>query len=125
LRCRRISAGRTALAAGPPAATAVDAVLGFSCETVLVDGPPPAKSVGDSPWSVPRPTVFDMSEAERELGYRAVTTYQDSLPETIGWTLDALRERDWREVFPTLARLADAHGSIFNYAAEDRWLADR
>jgi nucleoside-diphosphate-sugar epimerase len=101
---------------------AVDAVLGYSCETVLVDGPPPAGNVGASPWSVPRPTVSGMSAAERELGYRAVTTYEDSLPETIAWSLDALRERDWREVFP---RMATLYSSIFDYAAEDRWLAGR
>jgi hypothetical protein len=58
-----------------------------------------------------------MSAAERELGYRAVTTYEDSLPETIAWTLDALRERDWREVFP---RMATLYSSIFDDAAEDR-----
>jgi hypothetical protein len=63
-----------------------------------------------------------MSAAERELGYRAVTTYEDSLPETIAWSLDALRERGWREVFP---RMATLYSSIFDYAAEDRWLAGR
>jgi nucleoside-diphosphate-sugar epimerase len=107
-------------------AAAVDAVLGYVCETVLVEGEPPAPGVGSSPWSVPRPAVFDMAAAERELGYRAVTTYEDSLPDTIGWTLDALRERDWREVFPTLARIyGEGDHDIFDYAAEDRWLAGR
>jgi nucleoside-diphosphate-sugar epimerase len=102
---------------------AVDAVLGYSCETVLVDGPPPAGNVGGTMWSVPRPTVLDMSAAEQELGYRAVTTYEDSLPETVSWALHALRERDWREVYPRLAALTDPYGGLFDYAAEDRWLA--
>jgi nucleoside-diphosphate-sugar epimerase len=107
-------------------AAAVDAVLGYACETVLVEGEPPAPGVGSSPWSVPRPVVFDMAASERELGYRAVTTYEDSLPDTIGWTLDALREHDWREVFPTLARIyGEGDHDIFDYAAEDRWLAGR
>lgn len=106
--------------------TAVDAVLGYSCETVLVEGEPPAEGVGSSPWSVPRPAVFGMAAAERELGYRAVTTYEDSLPETIGWALDELRERDWREVFPRMAAIygQGAH-DVFDYASEDNWLAGR
>lgn len=103
---------------------AVDAVLGYTCETVPLDGAPTAQGVGVSPWAVPLPAVFDMAAAERELGYRAVTTYEDSLPDTVGWTVDALRERHWREVFPTLARIYGHPGlDIFGYAAEDRWLA--
>jgi nucleoside-diphosphate-sugar epimerase len=105
---------------------AVDAVLGHSCETVLLPGGSPAPGVGVSPWAVPRPAVFDMAAAERELGYRAVTTYEDSLPDTIAWTLDALRERDWREVFPRLAQVyGQGEHAIFDYAAEDNWLAGR
>jgi nucleoside-diphosphate-sugar epimerase len=105
---------------------AIDAVLGHACETVLIEGEPPADGVGETPWSVPRPLVYGMAAAERELGYRAVTTYEDSLPDTVAWTLDALRERDWREVFPTTARIyGSAELNIFDYAAEDRWLAGR
>lgn len=102
---------------------AIDAAMEYSCETILVDGPPPVDHVGESGWSVPRPLVFGMAAAERELDYRAVTTYEDSLPATIAWTVHALRERDWREVFPVLAERAKTQGDPFDYAAEDRWLA--
>jgi nucleoside-diphosphate-sugar epimerase len=104
---------------------AIDAVLGHSCETVLVDGPPPAENVGESPWSIPRPVVFDMSAAERELGYRAVTGYAESLQATVAWAADALRERGWRAAFPLMNRLYEAPRDPFDYAAEDRWLAGR
>ncbi|WP_181361487.1 NAD(P)-dependent oxidoreductase [Streptomyces sp. A244] len=102
-------------------AAAVDAVMGVETETVLLDGPAQA-SVGSSPWSAELPVVCDMSAAERELGYRPVVSYQDSLPETVGWLTGRLSEQDWREAFPTLAR---AYPDLFDYAAEDAWFGAR
>ncbi|MDJ0342166.1 NAD-dependent epimerase/dehydratase family protein [Streptomyces sp. H10-C2] len=124
--------GSRVLNAGDPQAptvaeigTAIDAVLGHSCETVLVEGPAPAENVGDSPWGIAHPVVYDMTAAERELGYRAVTSYQDSLAETVAWTVDRLGDRDWTEAFPEMYRTYGSHGDMFDYAAEDRWLAGR
>lgn len=109
----------------PPAVSeigaAVDAVMEAETETVLLDGPPRA-SVGSSPWSAELPVVCDMSAAERELGYRPVVSYPDSLPETVEWLTGRLSEQDWREAFPTLAR---AYPDLFDYAAEDAWFAAR
>ncbi|MEW2512091.1 NAD(P)-dependent oxidoreductase [Streptomyces sp. NPDC046870] len=96
---------------------AIDAVMGVETRTAYLDGPP-AGSVGRTPWSVPGPVVFDMSAAERELGYRPVVSYAESLPETVEWLTGALRGRDWREVFPVLAQ---AYPDLFDYAAEDAW----
>ncbi|MFJ4715305.1 NAD-dependent epimerase/dehydratase family protein [Streptomyces sp. NPDC088785] len=101
----------------------VDALMGVETESVLVDGPPPAPNVGDSPWSVPHPLIVDMSAAARELGYRPVTTYAEALPETVEWLAARLRGRDWREGFPKM--LASYGAGIFDYAAEDAWLAER
>ncbi|MQY37186.1 hypothetical protein SRB17_51900 [Streptomyces sp. RB17] len=98
---------------------AVDAVMGAETETALLDGPPDG-SVGRTPWSVPLPVVFDMSAAERELGYRPVVSYAESLPETVDWLTDTLCGRDWRECFPLLAQ---AYPDLFDYAAEDARLA--
>ncbi|GGN51835.1 reductase [Streptomyces albiflavescens] len=98
---------------------AVDAVMGVESENVLVDGPPPAPTVGDTPWSVPHPVICDMTAAERELGYRPVVRYAESLPETVAWIEGRLAGRDWREAYPEMFR---AYGDLFDYAAEDAWL---
>ena len=122
--------GSRALNAGDPQAPtvaeigdAIDAVMDRRSRTVLVDGPPPEPTVGNHPWELPYPMVLDMAAAERELGYRAVTTYEDSLPGTVAWLAGALAGQDWKELFPLPARLSADHGDWFDYAAEDRWLA--
>ncbi|MFI6466365.1 NAD-dependent epimerase/dehydratase family protein [Streptomyces sp. NPDC050538] len=101
-------------------AAAIDAVMGIEAESVLVDGPPPAPTVGDTPWSVPVPVVCDMSAAERELGYRPVARYAETLPETVTWIEGQLAGRDWREAYP---KMFQAYGDLFDYAAEDAWPA--
>ncbi|MFG3140345.1 NAD-dependent epimerase/dehydratase family protein [Streptomyces sp. NPDC048211] len=99
---------------------AVDAVLGRSAQTVLMPGAATPEGVGDTPWSTPHPVVYDMSAAERELGYRAVTGYAESLPETVEWIVGQLAGRDWTDAYPAMVR---AYGTgLFDYAAEDAWL---
>ncbi|RVU23981.1 NAD-dependent epimerase/dehydratase family protein [Streptomyces antnestii] len=123
--------GSRALNAGDPEAPTIaeigaeiDAVMGVETETVLVEGAPPAPNVGDTPWSIEHPVVYDMAAAERELGYRPVMTYADSLPETVGWLTDRLREgRGWEEAFPAMVRSYTT--GLFDYPAEDAWLAGR
>ncbi|MFJ1970253.1 NAD-dependent epimerase/dehydratase family protein [Streptomyces sp. NPDC087903] len=101
-------------------AAAIDTVMGVEAENVLVDGPAPAPTVGDTPWSVPVPVVCDMSAAERELGYRAVARYAETLPDTVAWIEGRLSGRDWREAYP---KMFQTYGDLFDYAAEDAWLA--
>ncbi|MFI9804054.1 NAD-dependent epimerase/dehydratase family protein [Streptomyces sp. NPDC052301] len=96
---------------------AVDAVMGVSTRTTLLDGPP-AGSVGRTPWSVPLPVVFDMAAAERELGYHPVVSYAESLPATVEWLTGVLGGREWRERFPLLAQV---YPDLFDYPAEDAW----
>lgn len=103
-------------------AAAIDAVMGVEAEDVLVDGAPPAPGVGLTPWSVPAPVVCDMTAAERELGYRPVTRYARSLPDTVASIEERLAARDWREAYPVMLQ---AYGDLFDYAAEDAWLAAR
>ncbi len=101
-------------------AAAIDSVMGVEPETVLIEGAPPSPTVGDTPWSVPVPVVFDMSAAERELGYRPVVArYTDRLPETVAWIEHRLAGRDWREAYP---RMFQNYGDLFDYAAEDAYL---
>ncbi|MBB5926123.1 NAD-dependent epimerase/dehydratase family protein [Streptomyces echinatus] len=107
--------GQAPTAAGIGAA--VDSVMGARTRTAYLDGPP-AGSVGRTPWSVPLPVVFDMSAAERELGYRPVESYAEGLPATVEWLTGELRGRDWRTRFPLLAQ---AYPDLCDYAAEDAW----
>lgn len=100
-------------------AAAIDAVMGVETETVLLDGPPPSPTVGDTPWSVPVPVVCDMTAAERELGYRAVVRYADRMAETVASIEERLAGRDWREAYP---RMFQTYGDLFDYAAEDAYL---
>jgi len=100
--------------------TAVDEVLGLETETVLVAGAPPEGGIGETPWSGAHPVVYDMSAAERELGYRPVTGYVQSLPQTVAWLAAQLDGRDWRQAFPKMVR--NYGEGLFDYAAEDAWL---
>ncbi|MFY1672060.1 NAD-dependent epimerase/dehydratase family protein [Plantactinospora sp. WMMB334] len=102
---------------------AVHAVLDHDAEDVLIDGPSPVPPVGETPWSTRHPVVLDTGLAQRQLGYRPVTGYLDSLPETVRWLVDAARGRDWRVVFPDLAR--NYRTDYFDYLAEDAWLRRR
>ncbi|CAM5413354.1 reductase [Streptomyces narbonensis] len=99
----------------------IDAVLGVRSEFVLMEGEP-AETVGLTPWTAPHPIVVDMTAAERELGYRPVVSYAESLPETVAWLTAHLADRDWREAFPGLAKYGV---DFFDYAAEDAWLKTR
>ncbi len=121
--------GTRALNAGDPRTPTVaeiagwiDEVTGHRGETVLIEGASPLPGLGDSPWSLPEPVVLDMSAAERELGYRAVTSYRDSLPATVEAITDRLAGADWRTAYP---RMAQSYGDLFDYATEDAWLAAR
>ncbi|MFF7644984.1 NAD-dependent epimerase/dehydratase family protein [Streptomyces canus] len=98
---------------------AIDAVMGVTTETVLLEGPPRAQSVGRTPWSTRLPVVADMSAAERELGYRPVLSYTESLPETVDWLARRLDRQDWREAFPALAGV---YPDLFDYPAEDAFV---
>ncbi|MGW1190303.1 NAD-dependent epimerase/dehydratase family protein [Streptomyces sp. NPDC002559] len=127
IRLAALRPGSRVLNAGDPQAptvaeigTAIDAVLGRSTETVLMAGAPGEDFVGTTPWTSPHPIVYDMTAAERELGYRPVTDYMESLPETVEWLAAQLADGDWTEVFPAMLR---AYGKkLFDYAPEDAWL---
>jgi nucleoside-diphosphate-sugar epimerase len=98
----------------------IDDLMGWSTERVLVPGPAPAPTVGDHPWCVPRPVVADMRRAQAELGYREAAGYADALPGALAWVVEACSGRDWRDVLPTLASYPQ---ELFDYAAEDAYLA--
>ncbi|MCU1378155.1 MAG: sle [Acidimicrobiales bacterium] len=103
----------------PPTVAEIGRLVAPDVEQVLVAGEPPAPSVGDHPWLVPRPVRCDMTAA-LALGYRPVADYASGLEEVLEWARSVTVGRDWREVFPRLAQYPMA---LFDYEAEDRWLA--
>ncbi|WP_329213461.1 NAD-dependent epimerase/dehydratase family protein [Streptomyces sp. NBC_00683] len=103
-------------------AAAIDDVLGRKTETVLVAGAPPEGHVGETPWTSAHPIVYDMASARHDLGYVPVTDYADSLPATVEWLASELHGRKWTEAFPKMAR--NYGETLFDYAAEDAWLAE-
>ena len=86
---------------------------------VPLEGIPPDR-VGSTPWSVPRPFVLDGSKARRELGLTE-TAYNVAAPDAVRWLADTA-PRDWQAAFPQLAAYP---WQLFDYAAEDAYLASR
>jgi nucleoside-diphosphate-sugar epimerase len=67
----------------------------------------------NNPWGVPASAalVVSMEAAERELGYRPVTTYPEAVPETCAWLVAELeRGRTWEGSYIE---------ATLDYAAED------
>jgi nucleoside-diphosphate-sugar epimerase len=117
--------GRRLLNCGDPSAPSVAeigryiaAAMNHEWAEVLLPGPPRG-SVGENPWSVPRPFVLDMTEAEFEVGYRPVTSYARAVGETCAWLVSFTEGRDWREAMPVAAR---QYADQFDYAAEDEFV---
>jgi nucleoside-diphosphate-sugar epimerase len=98
-------------------ARTIGAAAGHRYAEVLLPDPAARGEVGQTPWSAPKPLVVDMSKAERELGYKPATTWEDALPRQVEWLLEATRDRDWREVLPRGAEYLQ-----FDYEAEDEFV---
>jgi nucleoside-diphosphate-sugar epimerase len=89
---------------------AIGSALEYEFEPVLL----PADEFGN-PWGVPWPLIVSMEAAERELGYRPVTTYPEAVKETCAWLVGELeRGRSWEGSY-----IEDT----LDYAAEDDALA--
>jgi nucleoside-diphosphate-sugar epimerase len=89
---------------------AIGNALDYEFEPVLL----PADEFGN-PWGTPNPLVVSMEAAERELGYRPVTTYPEAVKETCAWLVDELdRGRSWEDSY-----IAES----LDYAAEDAAIA--
>jgi nucleoside-diphosphate-sugar epimerase len=89
---------------------AIGDALEYEFEPVLL-----AADEFGNPWGTPWPLVVSMEAAERELGYRPVTTYPEAVKETCAWLVGELeRGRTWEGSY--------IEGSL-DYAAEDAVLA--
>ena len=91
---------------------AVGSALDHEFEPVLL----PDEAV-ENPWATPVPFVVSMEAAERELGYRPVTTYPEAVKETCAWLVGELESgRTWDGTY--LEGMVD-------YAVEDAVLESR
>ena len=88
---------------------------------VLLAGAADSEECGGTPWSIPYPFQVDMTAAGRELGYRPITTYAESVGATFDWLEREVAPGDWRVLLPQLAAYP---WNLFDYEAEDRWLAE-
>lgn len=77
-----------------------------------------ASAVGMTPWSIPEPLVLDTKAAEA-IGYSPVTTYAACVSGRCDWLVSQYG-MDWKQRFPLLAAYPM---DLFDYAAEDSWLA--
>jgi nucleoside-diphosphate-sugar epimerase len=103
----------------PPDVAAIGRIVAPEVEQVVVEGLPPVANVGDHPWLVERPVRCDMGAA-LALGYRPVMDYAAGVADVVAWAEEATAGRPWQEVFPRLAQYPMA---LFDYQAEDAWLA--
>ncbi|MFD2237340.1 NAD-dependent epimerase/dehydratase family protein [Aureimonas populi] len=99
---------------------AIASRLGYEGEIRLFDGPPQTtqSGVGRSPWSVPAPFTLS-TEAAQAVGYRPAMGYRESVHAVCDWLMEEGGE-NWRKRFPVLASYPY---ELFDYAAEDRFLA--
>jgi nucleoside-diphosphate-sugar epimerase len=119
IRLAAAQPGDRALNAGDPdppttleICKAVGSALDHEFEPVLL----PDEAV-ENPWATPRPFVVSMEKAERELGYRPVTTYPEAVRETCEWLAGELDGgRNWNGTY--LEGMVD-------YAVEDAVLESR
>jgi nucleoside-diphosphate-sugar epimerase len=101
-------------------ARAISTAMDWEWTEVLLPDPPVDGKPGSTPWSVPKPFVLDMTEAEIVLGYTPVTTYESAVRATCEWLTKAMADRDWREVLQGSARYMEFD---FDYEAEDELVA--
>ena len=98
---------------------AVLAAMGREAELVAMPGKP-AGTVGLTPWSVPRPFVLS-DAAARAIGYVPVVDYAAGAIPACRWLTDHVPAGGWQTVLTGLAKYPY---DLFDYAAEDRWLAE-
>lgn len=96
---------------------AVVAAIGRSAELVAMTEQ--AGTVGMTPWSVPLPFILD-DAAARGIGYVPVADYAVGVVPAIRWLTEQVPVGDWQAVLTGLAKYPY---DLFDYGAEDRWLA--
>lgn len=91
---------------------------GAKAYLALVDDASYPSTVGTTPWSVPKPfTVSDRKS--RSVGYLPKGTYTETVAESCAWLMRHSAQ-GWEDRF---AHLAAYPYDLFDFQAEDRWLA--
>ncbi len=98
--------------------SAIMAAVGRDAELVAMPGAP-IGSVGYTPWSVALPFVCS-DAAARAIGYVRAVDYASGVVAACRWLSDAVPRDDWASILTGLAKYPY---DLFDYAAEDRWLA--
>jgi nucleoside-diphosphate-sugar epimerase len=96
-------------------ARTISDVMDHDWDEVLLS-PNISGEIAGNPWMTFHPWIASTEKARDELSYEPVMDYQEAIVETVGWIVDAVRDRDWREVLP---KAAEYLGNKFNYEAED------
>jgi nucleoside-diphosphate-sugar epimerase len=108
-------------------ARTIAGLLGHDWEEVLLDdpaGPAPAAgpNLGRHPWDTRFPIVLDMTAA-LDLGYMPAGSYATAVAAEVEWLTSAAAGHEGDRA---LAWLSDSYfDSFLDYAAEDRYLAER
>jgi nucleoside-diphosphate-sugar epimerase len=79
----------------------------------------PARHIGSSPWSTPRPYTIDCAAA-KALGWDGGQEYAVAVKDLTKWLLGFRGNPYWKEQFKGFSNYKD---DPFDYAGEDSWLA--
>jgi nucleoside-diphosphate-sugar epimerase len=101
---------------------AIARILDHEWEEVLLDGDA-IGGLGEHPWDTPYPIVLDMTKAI-ELGYEPVGTFEETVRAEVEWLVALVSERASPVELPS-GLDGSFFESSFDYAVEDRFLADR
>jgi hypothetical protein len=100
-------------------ARTIAAQLDYVWDEVLLDEP--EGTVGGHPWDAPHPVILDMAAATA-LGYTPAGDYATTVADEVRWLVSVARS-DGPERSSGLDEAFFA--PMFDYAAEDRYLASR
>jgi len=101
---------------------AIAGILDHDWEEVLLGGDADV-NLGKHPWDPPHPIVLDMTTAI-DLGYVPVGSYEKTVTAEVEWLVSLVSDSGPGVELPR--GLDDSFfESLFDYAAEDRYLADR
>lgn len=99
-------------------ATAIAGVLHHEWDLLPVSSELSAQPFLENPWGTPRPWVLDMTQAHTDLGYKAVTTYDEAIVPAIKSIVEVANRRGphaFAHAIPYIER-------AFDYPAEDAFI---